>query len=338
MGSTNDSNPTNEAPKANETDDSSIDIVEAAAGKGEAAANGGQPASGAPSVPQAAALPRQTSSKLIKAIFAIIAAILVVVIVLAAGYGYWNKQHGLKHSYDQLQSLATKPARTTKQGGVPAFTTKAYNAQAPDVDLYVDFLCPNCANLDQKIAPTLKKLQSAGQINLYIHPLTFLDHNSKHHYSVRAASAFTYVAAHEPGKALDFASALFEKNYQPSRENGRDVSDQQIVAQALKAGVSRDVATHATDGTYKDFAQKANDYTIQRKELFVDIRGEHRFSTPTICINGTMWRYRRLHTLQDVAPTLIQSLGLKESQVGDKTVMPSIGHYHKALPIAKKFL
>lgn len=279
-----------------------------------------------------------TPSKGIKVIFALIAAVLVVVIVVAAGFGYWNKQHGTERAYQNLQNVAAKPSRTTKQGGVPSFSANAYNPNAPSVDLYVDFLCPNCADLDRQISPTLEKLQEARQINLYIHPVTFLDANSKHHYSIRAASAFAYVAERQPNKALDFASQLFNKDFQPNRENKKDISDQQIVDQAIKAGVRRDVATHSTDGTYKDFVEKASKYTVRRKELFVDIRDEHRFSTPTICINGTMWRYRRLHSLQDVTPTLIQSLGLEEDQVGDKTIMPSIGSHDKALPIQKKFL
>ncbi|WEV71934.1 thioredoxin domain-containing protein [Bifidobacterium sp. ESL0790] len=281
---------------------------------------------------------KPTSGNRIKVIFGAVAAVLVVVIVIAAGFAYWNKQHGLERSYSQLQSVTEKPAHSTKQGGVPTFPASAYNPKAPDVDLYVDFLCPNCADLDKQISPTLRKLQAAKQINLYIHPVTFLDAKSKHHYSIRSASAFAYVAAHEPGKALDFVTQLYDKGFQPNNDNKKDITDQQIVDQAIKAGVRRDVAEHSTDGTYKDFVEKASKYTVLRKELFVDIRGDHRFSTPTICINGTMWQYRRLHSLQDVTPTLIQSLGLEEDQVGDKTVMPSIGHHSKALPIQKKFL
>ncbi|WEV46103.1 thioredoxin domain-containing protein [Bifidobacterium sp. ESL0690] len=268
----------------------------------------------------------------------ILAAILAVVIVVAGCYAYWDHKHGEEHNYQQLQQLPQKPTGMTKQGGLPAFKASDYNPKAPSVDLYVDFFCPGCSTVERGLSDSLQKMQQAKQINLYIHPVNFLDSKTKNHYSTRSASAFAYVSSHEPDKLLAFSTALFSKDYQPNKGNNREVSDQEIVKQALKAGVSKDVAESSTKGTYNDYVNKATKYTLRRKELYVHMQDEFRFSTPTICINGEMWHYRKLHTLQDIPPTFIHSVGLQRSQVGDPEVTPSIGPDGKALPIQQKYL
>ncbi|WEV53568.1 thioredoxin domain-containing protein [Bifidobacterium sp. ESL0704] len=268
----------------------------------------------------------------------IIAAVLAVIIIVAGTYGYWDHKHGEKRDYQQLQSLAQKPIGMTEQGGLPTFKASDYNPKAPDLDLYVDFFCPGCANIEHRISKPLKLMQKAKQVNLYIHPVNFLDSYSRNKYSTRAASAFAYVSSHEPDKALDFSTRLFDKDYQPNKGNNRKVSNKEIVRQALKAGVSKTVARQAVKGTYSDYVDTATKYTIRRKELYVHMQEEFRFSTPTICINGTMWHYRRLHVLQDIEPTLIHSLGLHRQQVGNAKIMPSIGPDGQALPIQQKYL
>ncbi|WEV73456.1 thioredoxin domain-containing protein [Bifidobacterium sp. ESL0798] len=271
-------------------------------------------------------------------ICSIVAAVLAVVIIIAGCYAFWDHKHGEESNYQQLQELSQKPAGMTEQGGLPTFKASDYNPKAPDLDLYVDFFCPGCANIEHRISKPLKLMQKAKQVNLYIHPVNFLDSKTMNHYSTRSASAFAYVASHEPDKLLDFSTALFDKDYQPNKDNNRKVSDQEIVNRALKAGVSKDVAENATKGTYNDYVEKATKYTTRRKELYVHLQDEFRFSTPTICINGTIWNYRKLHVLQDIKPTLIHSIGLQDEQVGDPGVTPSIGADGKAIAIEQKYL
>ncbi|WEV76363.1 thioredoxin domain-containing protein [Bifidobacterium sp. ESL0800] len=271
-------------------------------------------------------------------IWSIVAAVLVVIIVIAGCYAFWFSRHGEERDYQQLQALAQKPKGMTKQGGLPAFKASDYNPKAPSVDLYVDFFCPGCATVEKGLSTPLEKMQEARQINLYIHPLNFLDSKTENKYSTRSASAFAYIASQEPDKSLALSTALFEKGYQPNKNNNRNVSNQEIIEQALKAGVSKTVAENSTKGTYNDYVDKATKYTTERKELYVQMQDNFRFSTPTICINGTMWPYRHLHVIQDIEPTLVHSLGLHREQVGDAKITPSIGSDGKALAIQQKYL
>lgn len=271
-------------------------------------------------------------------IFSILAAFLAVVIIIAGGYAVWNGKYGEQRNYQQLQELAQKPKGMTKDGGLPAFKASDYNPKAPKIDLYVDYFCPGCAIVERDLFKSMKDMQEAKQINLYIHPIDFLDAKTKNHYSTRAASAVAYVASNQPEKLLDFSTALFDKTYQPNKNNNRDISNQEIIDQAIKAGVKEDVAKNATKGTYDDYVRKATKYTSRRKELYVTMQDQFRFSTPTICINGKMWQYRQLHTLDDVRPTFIHSIGLHKEQVGNPKVMPAIGPNGDAIPIQQQYL
>ncbi|WEV42738.1 thioredoxin domain-containing protein [Bifidobacterium sp. ESL0682] len=261
-----------------------------------------------------------------------------MVIVAVVGYAYWDKQHAEDRAYQQLQELTQKPADMTKQGGLPTFKAGEFNPDAPSVDLYVDYFCPDCADLDRVLSLTLKKLADARQINLYLHPVNFLDAKTKNHYSTRAAGVAAYISSHEPDKLLDFTMAMYADNFMPSSKNGKDITDRQLTDLAIKAGVSKQVASAATNGTYTDYVQKATKYTLLRKDLFVDVHGEHRFSSPTIAINGTMWKYRAMQKLENVSPALVQVIGLRQQDVGNPQVMPSIGAHGQVRAMAKQYL
>lgn len=271
-------------------------------------------------------------------VLAIIAAVLTVVIATVAGYGYWEKQHGEERAYQQLQKLSQKPIGMNDQGGLPTFKAINYNPEAPSVDIYVDYFCPDCADLDHIVYPTLKKLADARQINLYLHPVNFLDPKTKNHYSTRSASVAAYISSHEPDMLLDFTKAMFADNFMPSPKNGKDITDKQLSDLAMKAGVSKPTAVAATNGTYTDYVTAATKYTLLHKALFVDVGDEHRFSSPTIVINGAMWTYRDMEKLANTDPALIHVLGLEPQDVGNPKVTPSIGSHGKALPIPKRYL
>lgn len=271
-------------------------------------------------------------------VLAIIAVVIAVVIATVAGYGYWEKQHGEERAYQQLQQLSQKPLGMNDQGGLPTFKASNYNPEAPIVDIYVDYFCPDCADLDHVIYPTLKKLADARQINVYLHPVNFLDAKTKNHYSTRSASAAAYISSHEPDTLLDFTKAMFADDFMPSPKNGKDITDKQLSALARKAGVSESTAEAATNGTYTNYVKTATKYTLLHKALFVDVGDEHRFSSPTIVINGAMWTYRDMKKLENTDPALIHVLGLKPQDVGNPKVTPSIGSHGKALPIPKRYL
>ena len=104
--------------------------------------------------------------------------------------------------------------------------------------------------------------------------------------------------------------------------------------QAVKAGVSEDVAAAAFSGKneYLDWLTASNNYTILRPELF---NSSGAFSSPTLTINGEYWDLKQL-TLADtnMVDGFLKSIGLDADQVGVEGKMPSIGASGKPISVA----
>lgn len=188
-----------------------------------------------------------------------------------------------------------------------------------------DFLCPYCGDVARALTPTLEKLQEARQINLEIHPLNLYDTPSTDRYSVRAANAVAYVSEHDPAHVTAFMGMLFEKDFQPDAVHFKDVSDDDIAQQAIKAGVSEKVADEAVKAPYAKYISKATLYDTMRKELFIDMNGSKGLFPPTIRING---KIARLDTSDSDAKMVVRftdRLGLKPTDAGNPNIKSSLG-------------
>ncbi|WEV71936.1 thioredoxin domain-containing protein [Bifidobacterium sp. ESL0790] len=275
--------------------------------------------------------PRKSHQRLI---IGAITTVIVVALIAVIGVTAWrnhqkaqdaNSPQALSEAYTALQNVSQKPAGATKQGGLPAYNKAKRNPQAPTVEIYEDFLCPYCAKLARQLEPTLIRLQDAGQINLEFHVVNFLDTPSTNRYSTRTASAVAYVSAHDPEHVAPFVSALFEKGFQPDENKYKDVSDEQIAKQAVKAGVDPQVAEAAVKGTYADYITKVTEYTAKRTELYTTIQGTHSFFTPTIRVNGHIWPVNVFGNLDKTPEQFCGSIGIERADVGNPNVMPKVG-------------
>ncbi|PKQ33023.1 MAG: disulfide bond formation protein DsbA [Actinobacteria bacterium HGW-Actinobacteria-2] len=178
---------------------------------------------------------------------------------------------------------ANKP---TAAGSVNAtYTVVAGDPKAPVVvDIYQDYMCPYCGEFDRVNAADLEALATAGQAQIRLHPMNFLDGASQGtKYSTRAANALVTVAKAEPDKMLAFNTALYTD--QPA-ENTTGLSDAQIAERAKAVGVS--------DATIATFTQLSNADFVNNttKAAFAD--GIE--STPTILINGTAFNSKAIYT------------------------------------------
>lgn len=130
-----------------------------------------------------------------KLIVAVTIAMILVLVGTIGGVAWWRMSHQNPHDpYRQFQTTSVKPANSTSEGALPAYTPAEYNHKAPTVEIYVDFLCPTCGELSRRLDPTLLKMQRARQINLQFQIINFLDSAATKHYSTRAANALAYVA------------------------------------------------------------------------------------------------------------------------------------------------
>lgn len=225
-------------------------------------------------------------------------------------------------AYAKLQQVTDKPSNATKQGGVLISADGTPKKHVPTIEMYLDPLCPACAQVDRALNPTLQKLFEAGQINVDVHAVTFLNRASSDKYSTRAASSLAYVAEHDPKHAIAFIGELYAEDYQPSESNYTSTSDAQIAQQAVKAGVSQGIAEASVTSGYGSWVDRATTYTIDRTELIQN--GSSGFTTPLFRINGHIWERQQIDNA-DLPEAFAKSLGLSASDVGNAKVLPSIG-------------
>lgn len=207
-------------------------------------------------------------------------AILAVVVVMILNQG---KTSTPAASLDPKTPLAgvTAPAGALDNGGIPvgvdgtAGTTSGAGAVA--VAVYYDYMCPVCGDFEKVNAAPLDALMRAGDITVEYHPISILDRLSQGtEFSTRSAQAAAYVADADPAHFLAFHEAMFAN--QPA-ENSAGLSDEEIAALAVKAGVSQDVADK--------IAAKGGKFTTWVAAVTAQGTLDGVTGTPTVMINGT---------------------------------------------------
>lgn len=280
---------------------------------------------------------------------AIVAAVLVVLIVIA-GVAVWRSTHPAadnasttttEEAKDAKTTLATSPAKPSvadDQGGI-LISADGYDrpiADVPTIGIYMDFMCPGCGSLNQNLDKDLVKMADAGQINLDLHFMSFMDRFSSDEYSTRTANMALYIADHDPDPdhLLKFMSNLYASDFQPDESNYVPISDEKIAERAVDAGVDKDVANKAITRQYDDYLDAVNTYTPTREELWStsgSMKGS--MSTPTVTINGKYWDIHdaKVTSKASLTEALCDAIGLKPADIGVKGDLPSIGAKGDAL-------
>ena len=108
---------------------------------------------------------------------------------------------------------------------------------APTVAIYMGFPVPGCGNLHRQLDADLQKMVDAGQINLDLHFMAFMDNNKVHRrLSAFAANAAIYLAEHDsdPSHLITFLGKMYAEDFQPEESsNYKSVSDDQIKEQMI---------------------------------------------------------------------------------------------------------
>lgn len=142
------------------------------------------------------------------------------------------------------------------------------------VDVYLDAMCPVCAQFSQLYDADLRAIERATVV---YHPISILDRaSSDGSYSTRAASAIQEVAAGSPDRLGAFLDQLWA--HQPV-ENSGTLTDAELTQLALDAGVPTDVASLFSQHRYADAVAKATQAAVD-----AGLQG-----VPTIYIDGTMY-------------------------------------------------
>ena len=231
------------------------------------------------------------------------------------------------------------PPASNLQGGI-LLSKDGYGKQAagaPTVATYFDPLCPGCGNFNRTVDETLIKMVEAGQINLELHPMSFLDGLSTDHYSTRVSSAIAYIASYDndPKHLLQFINGIFNEKFQPEEGEGyKPVSNKELIKLAKKSGIPNEIASKAFNRQYLKWQLLVNKYTPDRKELW-NVSGSNKGSmtTPTVTINDKLLDMNAINEKKmKVLDALLHCIGLDKKQVGVAGQMPKVSD--TSFPIA----
>ena len=176
-----------------------------------------------------------------------------------------------------IEASASVPAVPAR---VPVGTTadKAGLALSPGpvrVDVYLDYLCPECKIAETSFAPLIARLEREHKITLVYHPIGFLDqYSSPAGYSSRAAAAAGCAA--DQGRLAQYTQVLYRR--QPP-EHGPGLSTQQLIAAGQAAGItSPGFGACVRAGTYAPWVTYVSDVAF----------GKDVAVTPTVFVNGQL--------------------------------------------------
>ena len=184
----------------------------------------------------------------------VVSIVVIAVLALIGGIAY-----AVQSSRDTTGAAGAQPANMQQKYVVPAGSSKA----PATVDLYEDFQCPICNELEQASRSWLPQYLAAGKVRVRYHMMSFLDRSSNgHHYSSRAANAYAVVVDTAGTTVAEkFHTLLYE--HQPA-EGTNGLTDDQLIAYAVQAGASRDKITQPIkDQKFKQWVVNATNQASQ---------------------------------------------------------------------------
>ncbi|MFI7634610.1 DsbA family protein [Nonomuraea sp. NPDC049400] len=190
------------------------------------------------------------------------------VAVAAVGLGWWYAA-----SSSRSEEAAGDLAPITVQADGAVVMAKQ-GVTAPVVDIYEDFQCPACKELERVSGQTFKNLAAEGKAKVVYHPITIFSQEPTKSNSVRAGAAARCVA---DGKQwMAFHELLFQN--QPSETEAGFTPDQ-LKSWGKQAGVSApDFDQCVTTG-------KNSDAQLSYSKKVIDAQKINH--TPTVKLNGT---------------------------------------------------
>lgn len=235
-----------------------------AKGSGKGAAKGGsnakQLAAQARAEAEAAERRRERTVRIVGGIVVLV----VVAGLLTVGFLAGRGDNADPTAQPAPSADATAPLPTGVQSdtfGFPYGTgwTAANAAKLPTLEIWEDFQCPACKQVEEAAGADIQALANDGKVKLLYRPTTFLDANPNlaiANSSARATAAWG--CAIDAGKGGEYHTRLFAN--QPTE--GEGFSDELLTAVAVEAGIEGDALTTFStcfqDGRYLPWS--ANSY------------------------------------------------------------------------------
>ena len=226
-----------------------------------------------------AAAPRQGANKAV--IGAVVAVLVVVAVVVAVALG--ARGSGTATPGASASTASALPVGATGPGGGIVVNAGKAKPGAPTLDLYEDFQCPICGQLEKLFGAQIRSLAAAGDVKLVTHTMSFLDDNLHNDASLRAASAAACAA--DAGRFGPYHDAVYAG--QPAKE-GQGYTDAQLEGFAKTAGI-----TGSALSTWQQCV-KSGQHTAYAKAVQTQSEKDGVFGTPTLKLNGTVLDLQKL--------------------------------------------
>ncbi len=226
-----------------------------------------------------AAAPRQGANKAV--IAAVVAVLVVVAVVVAVALG--ARGSGTATPGASSSTASALPVGATGPGGGIVVNPGKAKPGAPTLDLYEDFQCPICGQLEKLFGAQIRSLAAAGDVKLVTHTMSFLDDNLHNDSSLRAASAAACAA--DAGRFGPYHDAVYAG--QPAKE-GQGYTDAQLEGFAKTAGI-----TGSALSTWQQCV-KSGQHTAYAKAVQTQSEKDGVFGTPTLKLNGTVLDLQKL--------------------------------------------
>ncbi|MER7250153.1 thioredoxin domain-containing protein [Kribbella sp. NPDC000426] len=191
-----------------------------------------------------------------------IVVVIVLVLALAGGVGV---QYYRGHSKVEVSSNGRpEPTVITGPGVSGKGVTVGKAGAKVNIDLYLDFRCPHCAEFEEQTGATVDKLVQDGTATLTYWPLQFVNPDA----SPRLANAFAAAAAN--GKALSFADEMYG-------DFSKSWTTDQLIELGQQLGVGDEKFQQAVqNNTYAGWLESVGKAADER-----GVTG-----TPTVYVNG----------------------------------------------------
>ena len=203
------------------------------------------------------------------------AVVLVTLLALGAAVWFGNRSTAPDPAGTATGNSADHPQGATGPEGGIAISSANLKEGAPTLDVYEDFQCPACQQIERALGPTIKQMADAGEVQVVYHIKTFLDANLRNDASMRASIGAA--CADDAGRFQAYHDQVYGN---PPAQEGQGWTDEQLQQFAGSAGLSGQALTTWQQCT----AQKKYEAYFQRVEEATARDGIT--STPSFRVNG----------------------------------------------------